>query len=48
MKYAKLFKEIGVEVSEAKLADKEKAYTRAKACLMRVQVLIEKRLSEPE
>jgi len=44
MRYSKLIKDIRLEISEAALADREKAYVRAKACLLHVKKLIEKGL----
>lgn len=46
MKYAKLVKDIRVELSEAVVADREKAYVRAKACLMNVKKLIDSGLKK--
>jgi len=44
MKYGKLIKDIRLELSEAVVADKEKAYARARACLLYVKNLIEKNI----
>lgn len=46
MMYQKLIKEIRLEISEANAADKERAYVRAKACLLRAKELIEKNIKK--
>lgn len=44
MRYQKLIKEVRLEMSEANLADHYKVYVRARACLLRVQKMIEDQL----
>lgn len=40
MKFGKLIKEVRLELSEAAVADKEKSYTRARACLTHAKRLL--------
>jgi len=44
MRYQKLIAEVEVEISEAKVADKEDQHRGARACLLRVQKIIEDQL----
>lgn len=44
MKYADLVKDIRAELSEVTMADREKAYVRAEACLLHIKKLIEQSL----
>lgn len=44
MRYSKLIKDIRLGLSEAVIADKEKAYTRAWAILLHVRSLIDRKI----